>query len=112
MPGNRLGPRGVFAYTSDTGEVYALRLDVSLAEAAGLALATSSAKSKPTGFRPRFVWAESNGTPKARRKIVCNTGSTIFEADGSSSVTIDGEPFTTTGRIGERFSFPKLAAGP
>lgn len=112
MAGNRLGPRTTVAYTSDTGEVYAITTDVDLATAAGLSAAVVGTQSKPSRFDPRGVWAESVAAPKARRFIICNTGSSIYEADSSTPITIDGEAFVTTGRIGERFSFPKLAAGP
>lgn len=103
MPGNRIGPRGRYDYESDDGTTYVIRTDADLATAGGLVANTTGGTPKPTGFQPRGVYAQASDG--ARRFIVCNLDSTIYDTSSSTTVTIDGESFTTTGRRGEKLTF-------
>lgn len=107
MAGNTLGPRGKFAYTSDTGEIYNIVTDANLGAAAGLPVATSgTGQRKPTGFTLRGVYCEGvvDGN-KVRKRLPVNVDSPLYATDSSTTVTIDGTTFTTTGRQGEAVSF-------
>lgn len=106
MAGNRLGPRETYLYTSDTGTVYRIETDASLGTAGGLTVADSGTGSMPPSrFEPRFVWCVSNAAPFARRKVICDVDFAGYATSVPTAVTIDGEAFTTTGRIGERLQF-------
>lgn len=107
MAGNTLGPRGKYAYTSDTGEVYNITTDVDLATAGGLTASTSGTGSaKPTSLSLRRVFCQATiGGKIVRKALVVNADSALYDTDASSTVTIDGTSFTTTGRKGESLSF-------
>lgn len=107
MAGNTLGARGKYAYTSDTGEVYNITTDVDLATAAGLPAATSGTGSaKPAGLSLRRVFCQATiGGKIARKALVVNADSALYDTDASGTVTIDTVVFTTTGRKGESLSF-------
>lgn len=107
MAGNTLGPRGKFAYTSDTGEIYNITTDVDLATAAGLPAATpGTGSAKPTSLSLRGVYCQATiGGRIVRKRLPVNEDSALYDTDSSSTVTIDGTVFTTTGRQGESLSF-------
>ena len=106
MPGNRLGARDTFSYTSDTGTVYRIETDANLGLAGGLEPADSGTGSAaPPRFSPRGLWCKSAAAPVVRRFVPCNVDNAAYSSGVPTSITIDGEAFTTTGRIGEKFSF-------
>lgn len=107
MAGNTLGPRGKYAYTSDTGEVYNITTDVDLATAAGLPASTAGVGSaKPTSLSLRVVFCQATiGGRLVRKSLPVNADSPLYDTDASTTVTIDGTVFTTTGRKGESYSF-------
>ena len=107
MAGNRLGPRARVQYTSDTGDIYNLTTDADLAAASGLPLAVSgTGQAPPRRFKPRGVYAQATSAQGlARRFIPCDPDATFYATSASSTITIDSESFTTTGRRGETLSF-------
>lgn len=107
MAGNTLGARGRYAYTSDTGEVYNIVTDVDLATAAGLPAATAGTGSaKPTSLSLRRVFCQATIAGRvARKALVVNADSPLYDTDAAGTVTIDGTVFNTTGRKGESLSF-------
>lgn len=107
MAGQTLGTRSFYAYTSDSGAVYSLLLDDSLAAAGGLT-ASASNPSPPRRFQPRCVYVEGTvGGGIVRKKIVCAADSALYDSETSGTVTIDTIVFQSTGRRGERLSFPR-----
>lgn len=107
MAGNRLGPRGRFQYTSDTGDIYNITTDVDLAAAGGLSVAVAGAgQAPPRRFKPRGVYAQNSvGGVLARRFVICDADAAFYSTTSPSNITIDGEVFSTTGRRGETLSF-------
>lgn len=111
MPeGQFSGSRAKYEYLSDSGTIFKLTLDETLGniEAAGLtvALPTSTAVNKPTGFKPRVVFWQGtlNGDVK-RKEIVCGRTSTLYATDASQALTVDGVAGVITGRRGEKLTF-------
>lgn len=103
MAGNRLGPRRLIKYVSDTGNEYRIFTDLSLAEAVGAEL-DDTLPDKPELLRPRVVFAQaSDGT--RRTLIVPESDNPLYESDSAQDVEIDGETFRTTGRRGERLTW-------
>lgn len=114
MPeGQYTGSRKSYTYTSDDGQKYRLVLDSTLAEVAGVNLPPSTQTDggfpKPIRFKPRGVYwqGELDGTTR-RKFLVCNLPSTLYGASISTELTIDGVAGKTTGRRGEKLSFPPL----
>ena len=107
MAGNRLGPRGWYRYVADDAEVYAIYTDVDLATAAGLELAVIGTPETPRRLEPRYIVLKADSGAAAGKRLICNTDNNVFI--GGGGVTIDGELFRATGRVGEKKSFPVLA---
>lgn len=111
MPGNRLGSKSKYEYTSDLGVLYLLTLDDDLVVTnSGLAVAGSAtiAVPAPKRFRPRRVYAQQfiAGQGFARKQLVAGTSAAgLYATNSPQTVTIDGEEFTTTGRAGESQTF-------
>lgn len=107
MAGNTLGPRARVAYTSDTGDVWNLTTDADLAAASGLpAVTEGTGQRKPSGASLRGVYAQATiGGRLVRKFIPCNATAAFYDTNSSTSITIDGTAFTTTGRKGESYSF-------
>lgn len=113
MPGNALGPRGYFRYVSDTGKAYNILTDVDLGTAGGLTLASTGADTLPRKFECRGVYAEGTVAGRVVRRFVpCAADSAAYNSDVSTAITIDGSNFLTTGRRGEKASFPKFTPTP
>lgn len=114
MPeGQFTGDRATYNYTMDNGTEIQLVLDSTLASVTntGLTLASSGdgSISKPTRFEPRGVFWQGELGGKVKRKfIVCDNDSTLFASNTAQEITIDGVAGQTTGRKGEKISFPKL----
>lgn len=107
MPGNRLGPRGWFRYVDDIGNALAIFTDVDLATAAGLQAAVIGTPEKPQRLEPRYIVLKSiTGSPTTKR-LICLANFDVYENGGV--VSIDGESFRATGRVGEQYTFPQLA---
>lgn len=120
MPeGQYTGQRQPYIYESDAGEAYIMLMDSTLAGLAGsgLVLATAAnsagATPAPKRFQPRAVYwqGELNGRI-VRKRITCgSTDATLYQSDTSQALTIDGVQGSTTGRVGERLTFVRLATG-
>lgn len=110
MPGNTLGTRKWFGYTSDTGETYSFLTDNDLGVAAG-ATPDVSSPNFPRRFKPRvlFVQATIAGKIVSKSLIIPTADSSLFASSVSQSVTVDTTAFTSTGRRGESVSFPRNA---
>lgn len=106
MAGNSLGPRALYNYIDDNGNQGVYLTDVNLGSAINATLAGSGdPRVKLYGLRKRYVLCENaDGTKKKR--VTCPTNdSTAFLAGGTLS--IDGEEFIVTGRVGEAQTFGK-----
>lgn len=115
MPeGQFLGTRTTYNYTMDDGTTEVqLTLDSTIGGVANTALvpATNGDGSipKPLKFEPRGVhWEGTLNGAKKRKFIPCNRTSSLYAANVSTAVTIDGVAGQTTGRRGEKLSFNKL----
>lgn len=110
MAGNTLGPRGYYTYTSDSGVNYNILTDTDLATAMGLTPGVSGNPQLPRRFYPRIVYAEATiGGRLVRKRLVAGTNdNTVYAAEGSTTVTVDGQTFTTTGRRGEKVTFASI----
>lgn len=106
MPtGQTLGPRRYFLYTADDANTYSLLLDETLGVAGGLTLNDTNPP-PPRRFKPRGVYIEATiAGAVARKFLVTSENSALYATDNSTSVTIDGTAFKTTGRRGEQMSF-------
>lgn len=103
MPGNALGPRLYYAYTSDGGVAYKYLTDQDLGTAVGATLNDTN-PDMPKRFKPRGVYVESSSGN--RKFVICPLlTTTAYNSNASTSVTIDGVTFKTTGRKGEKQSF-------
>lgn len=120
MAGNLLGPRRKIRYVTDTGVVLRITTDADLVDAKlgttdGSLAGTQTA---PKGFQPRGVHVQTNipavpgegasqGTPgrTARKFLICNPGSDMYNSDSPQTILIDGALFTSTGRRGESQRF-------
>ena len=108
MAGNRLGEKIPVTYTSDTGELYNMRIDADLVIVGAGLIAGHSGSPAPKRFKPRVVYAQQPIAPgkMARKKLICGTSDSGFYSNNTPvSIQIDGEFFTTTGRRGESLSF-------
>lgn len=111
--GQYAGLRGNYEYTSDDGTEYIISTDRTLGAIAGadlqLATASSTAVAVPKRFRPRVVyWQGELNDRIVRKKIICDSTSTLYQNNKSVALAIDGVAGFTTGRRGERFSYLKL----
>lgn len=108
MAGNILGGRSWYAYTGDSGESYSIQMDDSLAEAVGAVLNDSN-PAPPKRLEPRVVHCETvvtGGLLKRKSVIVPTPDGAEYATDTTTTITIDGLAFQTTGRTGERLTFP------
>lgn len=111
MPGQRLGAKKKYKYTMDDGTDIRLTLDETLGAIAGTGLAevttADNVQNKPTNFVPRrtYVQAIDADGKVARKGIVCQADGALYASNVEQNVTIDGETFQSTGRVGEKYSF-------
>lgn len=107
MAGNTLGPRGKYAYVSDTGETWNIVTDADIGAASTIPAAVAgTGQRKPTGAKLRGVYAQATiGGSLVRKFIPCNADAAFYDTNAPSTITIDGTAFTTTGRKGETYSF-------
>lgn len=113
MPsGQTLGNRAYFAYTADDGSVYSLQLDETLGLAAGLT-PDILAPNRPINFKPRYVLYEGvvDGK-KVRKRLVCNSNFLAYNTDQTATTVIDGVGYQSTGRVGEKLSYPRNPPAP
>ncbi len=107
--GNRLGPRATFEYETDAQETVVYQGDRSVGLAVGNVLATTSARPISINSKyltGRYVLVELVSDPTVRKRIfIGDPLNTLFAADASQTVTINGAVFRTTGRVGEKVSF-------
>ncbi len=108
--GNRLGPRGVFVYTTDGGTNFNITLDDSVATAVGN---TSSTSNLPTirasgsrPFRPRYLNLALQSDPSVKKTaIIGEVDNLLFARDVAGVVNINSVVWNITGRVGEKASF-------
>lgn len=120
MPeGQFLGKKGSYIYTADSGALYVLRRDQTLATLPGVDLPPATVNSDnlqatPQGIKYRGVYWQSELNGRLVRKfIICGSVlSTLYEKDVSTDLTIDGVAGYTTGKKGEAVSFTRLALAP
>lgn len=118
LGGNRMGPRKKAKYTTDSGKTIRLNMDADIKTASGLPDSAAGDVTKPLGFKPRGVWCQraANQAPDgagtgegvtyiARKFIPCAADATFYKTDEAKTLTIDGEVYTITGRVGEKQSF-------
>lgn len=109
MAGNRLGNRSKYLYTTDSGVNVRLNTDDDIATAGGLTITLpgSDAVTAPKGFKPRGVWIQSiAANPTIARKFIpCQADSPLYASDSPQNVSVDGEAFVSTGRVGEKQRF-------
>lgn len=107
MAGNILGGRSYYAYTSDSGDLYSTVMDDSLAEAVGAVKSTLN-PALPRRFKPRGVYCEVKTAVGVKRKfiIVPTPDGAEYATNTTTQVEIDGLTYQTTGRRGEKMSFP------
>lgn len=112
MPGNFLGARRYYKYTTDTGEEFKYQTDANLGEAVA-AIQDDTLPDLPRRFYPRYVLCEDDDGNK--KKVICpGLGTAPYLADHTTVVTIEGVSFKTTGRVGEKRTFgrnPSAAGG-
>lgn len=108
MPGNALGDRQWYLYEADSGISYSYLTDSDLATAAG-ATPDATSPNFPRRFKPRVVFVQgTSATGQVLRKelIIPTNDSSLYSPQTTQTVTIDGVAFSTTGRRGEKVSFP------
>lgn len=113
MAGNILGGRSYYQYESDDGTNYSLLLDDSNAAAMGM-VADDSLPAPPRRFKPRVVFVEVALTNRiARKELVAPTAANANYATNTTTViTVDGVAYNSTGRRGEKLSFPRNSDAP
>lgn len=108
--GNVLGPRGTFTYQGTNGVTYNITLDRSVATAVGNTLSTNAALPRVTAsgtvpLSPRYILVQSKDEPSKRKRVVIgDIANSLFASAAASEVTINGEVFVVTGRVGEKSS--------
>jgi hypothetical protein len=124
MPeGQFLGKKGSYLYSTDSGIVYVIQRDQTLATLPGTDFtpATDAAQllsPTPRRFGARGVhWQGELGSGVnlriVRKFIICFTPTaTLYASDVSQTLTIDGVAGFTTGKRGETLSFARLAIAP
>lgn len=106
--GNVLGPRGTFTYQAGNGVTYNISLDRSVATAVGNTLSTNAALPVISSggvipLSPRYILVRSVDEPSKRKRIIIgDPDNALFASAAASNVTINGEVFTVTGRVGEK----------
>lgn len=106
--GNVLGPRGTYVYETNTGVSFNMSLDRSVSDAVGNALSQNGALPVATSggtipFSPRYILVRSADEPSKRKKIVIgDPANSLYASAAAASVTINGEVFNVTGRVGEK----------
>lgn len=117
--GQFLGKKGSYRYTADSGSVYVIRRDQTLATVNGVDLPPAVAgdeglSATPKGLKYRGVyWQGVLGDRLVRKFIICGSIlSPLYEKDTSSDLIIDNVPGYTTGKRGEQLSFVRLALAP
>jgi hypothetical protein len=101
------GPKSSVDYVSDDGNTYRLRMDSSNAAHAGNGAATATV-GLPSGYEPRYVWAQSPSGGR-RKIIICDPTNALFVGGDSAMDLIDfsTQPsaivsHTVLSRVGER----------
>lgn len=112
-PGNRLGPRAVYQYTTDAGQEVNLLLDDDLVVTnSGLIFGDDGAPA-PKRFKPRVVFIQAIVDNRVVRKSLVAGSNTapLYASSVPQTVNLDGVAFVTTGRRGETQTFIGNATG-
>ena len=116
--GNALGPRATFVYESDQGVSYNFTADRSVGLAAGNVLSTNAGlpilkTSQTRPIKPRYILIVDTDEPTKRKRVVIgDPANSLFASNANSTVTINSETFSVTGRVGEKRSTLKVEAAP
>lgn len=111
MPGQRLGKKAKYKYTMDDGTEIRIVVDQTLGDLAGTGLAAittaDNVQNRPNNFTPRGVYIQAVNADGAlaRKRIVCNAEGSLYKSNTEQTITVDGEAFQSTGRVGEKYSF-------
>jgi hypothetical protein len=108
MAGNILGGRSWYSYTADSGQVFSIQMDDSIAASVGAVLDDTN-PSPPKRLEPRVVHCEAvvtGGIIKRKSVVVPLISAAVYATDTTATITIDGLAFQTTGRTGEKLTFP------
>lgn len=103
------GPLGRYAYISDDGSTYSLRMDASNAVAVGNTVDAAS-PDLPRNYHPRYILATDSSDGSSRKLVVGDPTNALFVGPGTGTVSIadfDADPNTTTAhsvrsRVGEK----------
>jgi hypothetical protein len=103
---NTLGPRSWYAYEGDDGVDYRVFTDDDLATAMNMTRNDSN-RQLPRRYEARGVWAEATVSGRKVRKflIAPTNDNTAYASESTSTVTVAGTAFRTTGRRGEQVSY-------
>ena len=104
MAGNRLGSKTKVTYTSDSGALYNMTIDIDLVMVGAGFLAGHIGQPAPKRFKPRVIHVQQPiGVGRMARKklIVGDVNSAMWITNAPADYVIDGETFTSTGRRGE-----------
>jgi hypothetical protein len=103
------GPIARYAYISDDGNTYSLRMDASNAVAVGN-VADAESPDLPRSYHPRYVLAQDASDGSQRKLVIGDATNALFVGPGTGTVTIadyDANPNTSTAhsvrsRVGEK----------
>lgn len=110
--GNTLGERRYYRYETDGESAFKYLTDQTLGDAVG-ATASDALPDLPRRFQPRGVYVEAIvGGTKVRKFLITPTNdNSLYAAEASTTVVIDGITFATTGRRGEKMTYGRNPAG-
>jgi hypothetical protein len=105
--GHTLGGKVKVQYVADNAATYILSVSPDLIAANSGAVLGTTGTPSPKGFKPRAVFAHATiaGELVKKRLIAFTASSGLYATSVAQPVVIDGETFTTTGRLGERQRF-------
>ena len=107
MDGHTLGVRASALYIDDAGNSFSITTALAFIIATNDSVDATN-PSLPKRFQPRGVWCQRKDGATVFRKFVPvgTPGNPIYSGNARQQIEIDGQTFVTTGRVGERVSFP------
>lgn len=101
-----LGSMAMYAYGSDDGNTYSIRMHTSFATASGLSVDVAGSPSYPRRWVVRhcFIERTDGSTHKIHRKKIPCSAAKFASAKIGDEVTIDTLVYVITGFLGERRS--------
>lgn len=111
--GQFLGNRKSYIYVSDEGTKYIALLDETLASLADVGFdeytGQADAQPMPKRFKMRLVYWEATDFYKRKRLYCGKNDATLYKKKASTNLIVDGVAGFTTGRVGEKMSYVKIA---